>query len=149
MPSFYAEIDINAPRFEVWDALIHKEQWHHWNTFLFDVEPNRQFRPGKEVLLALRRVEGEAETEFQPKVILLQSNRCLRWILKVPGLRNEHVFELEAIGPNRTRYIHRVRITGTLSHFFVPFIRQDEKRGICRMSRQIKRYVERRYWRMH
>lgn len=145
MPSFYAEIDINAPRFEVWDALVHKEEWHRWNTFLFDVDPARQFRPGGRVLLALRRVEGEEETEFQPRITLMQPDRCLRWISKVPGLRSEHVFELEALGPNRTRYIHQERISGVLARFFLPFIRKDERHGLQRMSRQLKRYVERRY----
>ncbi|PSN17589.1 hypothetical protein C7271_16925 [filamentous cyanobacterium CCP5] len=145
MPSFYAEIDINTPRFEVWDALIHKEEWHHWNTFLYDGDPSRPFVQGTEVLLALRRLEGEEATEFQPKVTLMQPDSCLRWVSKVPGLRSEHVFELAVIGPNRTRYIHRERLSGLLSRLFFPFIRKDEKQGLRRMAYQLKRYAEWRY----
>jgi hypothetical protein len=147
MPSLYAEIDINAPRFEVWDALIHKDEWHRWNTFLYDLDPALPFRQGGEVLLSLRRVEGEEETEFQPLITMLKPDRCLRWISKAPGLRSEHVFELEDVGPNRTRYIHRERLSGVLARFFMPFIRKDERQGLRRMAYEIKRYVERRYHR--
>jgi len=94
MPNLYTETTINAPRFAVWDALIRKEEWHRWNTFLYDCDPNLPIRLGGELFLALRRVEGEDETEFQPRVILMQDNRCLRWIAKVPGFRSEHIFQL-------------------------------------------------------
>lgn len=145
MPSFYIEIDINAPRFEVWDALVHKEEWHRWNTFLYDVDPTLPLRQGQAVLLALRRLEGEANNEFHPTVTLIQPERCLRWIARVPGLKTEHVFELEDIGPNRTKYIHQERLSGFFSRVFLPFIRSDEKEGLRRMARQLKRYVEDRY----
>jgi len=39
MPSLYAEIDIEAPKSAVWQALIHKDYWVEWNTFLFDCDP--------------------------------------------------------------------------------------------------------------
>lgn len=145
MPSFYTEIDINAPRFEVWDALVHKEEWHRWNTFLYDVDSTLPLRQGQAVLLALRRLEDEPDSEFHPTVTLIQPERCLRWIAKVPGLKTEHVFELEDIGPNRTKYIHQERLSGFFSRVFLPFIRSDEKEGLRRMARQLKRYVEDRY----
>lgn len=147
MPSLYAEIDINAPRFEVWDALVHKEEWHRWNTFLYDIDPRRPFRQGQPVLLSLRRLEGEEENEFQPTITLIQPERCLRWIAKVPGLKTEHVFELEDLGPNRTKYIHQEKISGLFSRVFLPFVREEEKQGLRRMARQLKRYVEDRYYR--
>ncbi|MEO1068289.1 MAG: SRPBCC domain-containing protein [Cyanobacteria bacterium J06638_6] len=119
MPSLYSEVTINAPRFAVWDALVRKEEWHRWNTFLYDCDPNRPIRPGGELFLALRRVEGEDETEFQPRVLTVQKNCCLRWIAKGPGFKSEHVFELKDVGPNRTKYIHQERISGFLSQVFL------------------------------
>lgn len=142
MSSLYTEIDIEAPRTSVWDALIHKEEWRRWNTFLFDCDPRLPFAQGRDVFLALCRLEGEDETEFQPKVLLLHPEVCLQWKTKVPGLVSEHIFELEDIGPNRTRYIHRERFSGPLSALFLPFIRRDEKQGQKRMAWQLKRYVE-------
>jgi hypothetical protein len=145
MPSFYSEVTINAPRFAVWDALVRKEEWHRWNTFLYDCDPNLMIQPGGEIFLALRRREGDDETEFQPRVVVVQTNRCLRWVARGPGFKSDHTFELEDIGPNRTKYIHQERISGLLSPVFLPFIRRDEKEGIRRMARQIKRYVEHDY----
>jgi len=143
MPSLYTEIDIHAPRHHVWQALVCKEQWLYWNTFLYDLDNNLPLQQGQAVLLSLRRVAGETETEFQPVVTLVQPKVCLRWQSRVPGLRNEHVFELQDIGGGRTRYIHRDKFSGWLTRVFFPFIRHDEQRGIDRMARELKRYSER------
>lgn len=144
MPNLYAAIEINAPKAVVWDALIQKEQWFRWNTFLYDCDPERSFRQGGQVSLALRRLEGDEETEFRPRILLLQPTVCLRWISQIPGFKSEHMFELQEVGLNRTQYTHRERFSGVLSGIFVPFIRQDEKQGLKRMAYQLKRYIERR-----
>lgn len=142
MPSLYTEIDIRASRSRVWQALIRKEQWLYWNTFLYDLNSKLPFQQGRSVALSLRRVAGEPETQFQPIVTLVQPTVCLRWHSVVPGLRNEHVFELQDIGAGYTRYVHQDRFSGWLAGFFFPFIRQDEQRGIDRMARELKRYIE-------
>jgi hypothetical protein len=143
MPSLYAEIEINASAQLIWDVLIRKEDWRFWNTFLYDCDPNLPFYPGREVFLAMQRIEGDDETEFQPIVTMMHPQRCLKWIAKIPGLRSEHSFELQEISPGYTRYMHREVFSGVLSNVFLPFIRQDEKQGLKRMAYQLKRYVER------
>ncbi|MCG8364229.1 MAG: SRPBCC domain-containing protein [Pseudanabaenales cyanobacterium] len=143
MPSLYTEIEIEAPKEHVWEVLFRKEDWRQWNTFLFDCDPTKPFQRGREVSLSLRRLEGEEETEFQPTITLIRPSVCLRWVSKVPGLQNEYTFELQEIGPGRTKYIHRDNFSGLLSGVFLPFIRQDEKQGLKRMARQLKRYIER------
>lgn len=142
MASLYSAITIDAPRFAVWDALIRKEEWHRWNTFLYDCDPSRPIYQGREVALALCRLEGEAGTEFQPRILVVQPNHCLQWIFRGPGFSSEHVFELQDVGPNRTQYVHQERLSGWFSKLSMPFIRQDEKTGMRRMSYQLKRYVE-------
>jgi hypothetical protein len=52
------------------------------------------------------------------------------------------VFELQEIGVGRTKYVHKNHFSGILTRVFLPFIREDEKRGIQRMARELKRYVE-------
>ncbi|NJL85624.1 MAG: SRPBCC domain-containing protein [Leptolyngbyaceae cyanobacterium SM1_1_3] len=142
MPSLYIEIEIEASRAKVWQALIKKENWYWWNTFLFDCDPQKTFQLGQSVLLALQRTEGEEESEFQPTVVRLQPNLYLQWVSTAPGFKSEHIFELQDIGIDRTKYIHRERLSGLLSGLFLTFLRQDEKRGLQRMARQLKRYVE-------
>ena len=147
MPNLYTDIEINAPRALVWEALVRKEQWRYWNTFLYDGDPNLPFHQGQDVFLLIRRLEEDEATEIEPLVTLLQPGVCLRWLAQMPGFKSEQVFELQDLGPNRTKYMHRERFTGALSRFFLPFLRQDEKLGIRRMAHQLKRHVERQAYR--
>jgi len=142
MPSIYTSIEINAPKRRVWNVLFRKEAWMYWNTFLYDCDTKRPFKQGHEVWLSLRRVPGDEETEFQPLVTLIQPEVCLRWVSSIPGFTSEHIFELLEIGHDRTRYIHQENVSGILTRFILPFIRQDEQQGIRRMAKELKRYVE-------
>ncbi len=142
MPSVYTEIEINASRRKVWWVLVHKEKWVYWNTFLYDCNPEQKFVEGQEVSLSLRRVPGEEETEFQPRITLLQPHVCLKWVSAIPGFMSEQVFELQDIGHDRTKYIHQEHFSGPLTRLFLPFIRSDEQQGIRRMARELKQFVE-------
>lgn len=142
MPFLYTEIEINAPKSAVWQALIRKEHWLKWNTFLYDRNSALPFKQGQTVQLSLRRMQEESETEFEPRITLLQPNVCLRWFYQAPGFRSEHLFELQEVGRNRTKYLHQETVAGAVMLLFVPFLRQDEQKGIQRMARELKQYVE-------
>lgn len=142
MPTLYAEIDINAPQSVVWEALLRKDQWRYWNTFLYDCDPGVRIARGGEIFLAMQRLEGDEETEFQPLITMVRPPYMMRWISTIPGLRSEHIFELRENVPGRTHYIHRELFSGILSKVFLPFIRQDERQGLRRMAQQLKMYVE-------
>ncbi|HBB30686.1 MAG TPA: hypothetical protein DDZ80_08400 [Cyanobacteria bacterium UBA8803] len=142
MASLYTEIEINAPKQRVWQVLYQKDRWKYWNTFLFDCDSKLSFRQGQEVFLSLRRLPNDEETEFESVVTQVDPEVCLRWTSAIPGFRNEYVFELQEIGIRRTKYVHRSNFSGILTRVFVPFIRADEHRGMQRMARELKRYVE-------
>ncbi len=142
MPTLYAEIEINAPQSVVWDALIRKDQWRYWNTFLYDCDPGLPMQRGGEIFLSMQRLEGDEETEFQPVITMMRSPQLMRWVSTIPGLRSEHTFELRETVPGRTRYLHRETFSGILSKVFLPFIRQDERQGLRRMAQQLKMHVE-------
>jgi len=142
MPSLYTEIEINASRTTVWDVLVQKRKWLYWNTYLYDRSPNRPFRQGERVMLSLKRESQETETEIEPIITLLQPDVSLQWVYSAPGFRCQHRFDLQDVGPHRTRYSHRVSFSGTLSSFFLPFIRKEEQRGVRRMAQELKRYLE-------
>jgi hypothetical protein len=143
MPSLYTEIEISAPKSVVWQALIQKEAWSKWNTFLFDRTPEQPFKLGQTLLLSLRRLSGETETEFQARVTVVQPESCLQWVATAPGFKNEHVFELQEVGWQRTKYTHRENYSGLITHLVLPMMRQDEQQGLRRMARELKQYVER------
>ncbi|HEY9640032.1 MAG TPA: SRPBCC domain-containing protein [Coleofasciculaceae cyanobacterium] len=142
MPSLYTAIEINAPKSVVWQALVHKEDWLKWNTFLYDRDPTQPLAQGRTVQLSLRRSREEAETEFAPRITLLQPEICLRWNYSALGFHSEHVFELQEIGANRSKYIHQEHFSGLVTQLFLPFLRQDEQQGLRRMARELKQYVE-------
>ncbi len=142
MPSLYTETEINASKKQVWQALYHKERWLKWNSFLFDANSSLTFTEGQEIFLSLRRVPGEEKTEYQALVTLVQPGFCLSWVSSIIGFRTECIFELQEIGVGRTKYIHREIFSGWLTRLFFPFIRSDEHRGMERMARELKRYVE-------
>ncbi|MEL7332478.1 MAG: SRPBCC domain-containing protein [Cyanobacteria bacterium J06560_2] len=142
MPSLYTEIDINAPQGVVWDTLVRKDQWRFWNTFLYDCDPGLRLARGNEIFLAMQRLEGDEETEFQPVITMMRPPYMMRWVSTIPGLRSEHVFELRENMPGRTHYVHREVFSGILSKVFLPFIRQDERQGLRRMAQQLKMHVE-------
>jgi hypothetical protein len=143
MPSLYTAIEINAPKSIIWQALVHKEDWLKWNTFLYDRDPAKPLVQGRTVQLSLRRSREEAETEFEPRIILLQPEICLRWHYSALGFHSEHVFELQEVGENRSKYIHQEHFSGLVTQLFLPFLRQDEQQGLKRMARELKQYVER------
>ena len=142
MPTLYAEIDINAPQSLVWEALMRKDRWRYWNTFLYDCEPSIQIARGNELFLAMQRLEGDEETEIQPLITMLRPPSLMKWTASIPGLKTEHTFELQERMPGRTRYLHRETFSGILSKVFLPFIRQDERQGLRRMAHQLKMHVE-------
>lgn len=142
MPTLYAEIEISAPKSLIWQALVQKEDWLRWNTFLYDRSPSQPFVQGRRVELSLRRLREETETEFEPHITLLQPNVCLRWVYSAPGFRSEHLFELQEIGRNRTKYLHQEHFSGAIAPLFLAVLRQDEQHGLQRMSRELKQYVE-------
>ncbi|NJO80799.1 MAG: SRPBCC domain-containing protein [Cyanobacteria bacterium RM1_2_2] len=142
MPSLYAEIEINAPKSVIWQTLLQKDKWLNWNTFLYDRNPALPFEQGRIVQLSLRRLREEIETEFDPHITLLQPEVCLQWVSTAPGFRSEHIFELQQVGRNRTKYIHRESFSGVVTHFFLSFLRRDEQQGLRRMAWELKQYVE-------
>ena len=142
MPTLHAEIAMSAPRSLVWESLCRNDQWHLWNTFLFDKTSHQTLTRGHSLVLSLQRLPREPKTQFQAFVTTVEPDTCLRWVAIAPGYRSEHIFELYDLEGQRTRYSHKERISGILSPIFFPFVRKDEQRGIRRMAMELKEYVE-------
>ncbi|MEA5500482.1 SRPBCC domain-containing protein [Limnoraphis robusta Tam1] len=142
MSTIYTEIEINASKQRVWQALYQKEDWVEWNSFLSDRDSSLPFEVNQILRLSVWRSPADEDTEFQAIVKVVQPAVCLSWVCEIPGFRGEYWFELQEIGEGRTKYIHREEFSGWISRVFLPFIREDEKRGMDRMARELKGYVE-------
>ncbi|MEM9504427.1 MAG: SRPBCC domain-containing protein, partial [Cyanobacteria bacterium P01_E01_bin.43] len=95
MPTLRTEIEINAPRSLIWEALMRKDEWRRWNTFLFDGDPALAIHQGREIFLSIRRLEDDESTDFEPLITLVQPHVCLRWVARMPGFKSEHSFEMQ------------------------------------------------------
>jgi hypothetical protein len=143
MATLYNETVLNAPRQAVWEAIVYKDRWRFWNTFLYDCSPRVGFVPGREVLLAVRRVPGDEPIEFRAKVRQVMDGYGVQWRAAIPGFVSEVSIELQDVGGDRTKYLYQEKISGLAGRFALAFIREDQTRGIRRMSQELRQYVER------
>ena len=143
MPTLYTETIIYAPRQTVWEAIVYKDRWRFWNTFLYDCSPRLGFVPGKEVLLAVRRVSGDEPIEFRAKVRSVMDGYGVQWRAAVPGFSSEVSIEVQDVGDDRTKYLYQEKISGLAGRFALSFIREDQTRGMGRMAQELRQYVER------
>ncbi len=142
MPTLYTEILIEAPRQAVWEALIYKDRWRFWNTYLYDCSPRSGFVPGKEILLAVRRVPGDEPIEFRAKVRTVMDGYGVQWKAAIPGFASDVSMELQEVGQGRTKYLHQEKISGAIGRFALSFIKDDQMRGMRRMAQELKLYSE-------
>ncbi len=142
MPTLYTEILIEAPRQAVWEALVYKDRWRFWNTFLYDCSPRLGFVPGKEILLAVRRVPGDEPIEFRAKVRTVMDGYGVQWKAAIPGFASEVSMELQEVGQGRTKYLHQEKVSGAIGRFALSFIKDDQMRGMRRMAQELKLYSE-------
>jgi uncharacterized protein YndB with AHSA1/START domain len=142
MPTLYTEILIEAPRQAVWEALVYKDRWRFWNTFLYDCSPRAGFVPGKEILLAVRRVPGDEPIEFRAKVRQVMDGYGVQWKASIPGFSSDVSIELQEVGQGRTKYLHQEKVSGAIGRFALSFIRDDQMRGMRRMAQELKLYSE-------
>ncbi len=142
MPTLYTEILIEAPRQAVWEALVYKDRWRFWNTFLYDCSPRLGFVPGKEILLAVRRVPGDEPIEFRAKVRTVMDGYGVQWKAAIPGFASDVSMELQEVGQGRTKYLHQEKVSGAIGRFALSFIKDDQMRGMRRMAQELKLYSE-------
>ena len=143
MPTIYTETIIYSPRQAVWEAIVYKDRWRFWNTFLYDCSPRVGFIPGRDVLLAVRRVPGDEPIEFRAKVQQVVEGYGIQWRAAIPGFVSEVSIELQDVGFDRTKYLYQEKISGIAGRFALSFIRDDQKRGMERMAQELRHYVDR------
>ena len=135
------ETTIDAPVERVWQVLTDFEAFPQWNPFIRHIRGAPVEGSRLEVFLGASGTRG---MKFRPKVLTVVPNRELRWLgrLGLPGLFDgEHIFELEAIGPGRTKFVQRERFRG----IFLPFLRRsldrDARRGFEEMNQALRERV--------
>src|SRR5437870_334548 len=96
------------------------------------------------ISLGLEKVEYEPE-QFPGLVYRIDvPNRELRWLgrLGLPRLFDgEHIFQIEPLGPTRTRFIQRERFRGLLVPLMARSLNRDARRGFEEMNHALQARV--------
>ena len=141
MKELRTEIEIDAPAERVWTALLDFPSFPEWNPFIRRIEGTPAIGSRLEVSLG---ASGTKPMTFRPTVLNVVRNRELRWLGRVGLPRifdGEHIFELTAIGPNRTRFVQAERFRGLLVPFLAKSLDRDARRGFEEMNRALKARV--------
>ena len=135
------EIEIDAPPERVWAVLIDFEKFPDWNPFIRSIRGNVQVGSRLDVLLG---ASGTRAMRFRPTVKAVVPNRELRWLgrLGLPRLFDgEHIFQIEPLGPIRSRFVQRERFRGLFVPLLARSLNRDARRGFEEMNRALRERV--------
>jgi hypothetical protein len=142
MKQLYTEIEMDAPIERVWHLLTDFEHMPSWNPFIPEIQGVAQ--EGAELKVHLRPPGGRGMT-FRPTVLKAEPNRQLRWLgkLLVTGLFDgEHIFELEPLSDQRTRFVQREKFRGLLVPLLAGSLEKGTKDGFVAMNQALKAVAE-------
>ncbi len=142
MKSLKTAIEINAPAAKVWQVLMDFAAYAEWNPFIRSIKGKAKV--GHQLTNTLH-LEGQKPQVFKPTILVVEEGKAFQWLghLFVKGLFDgHHYFELEAIGPNKTRLVHGENFSGLLAGPLLKMIGEATLKGFEKMNTALKARVE-------
>jgi hypothetical protein len=142
MKELRSEIEIQASADRVWKLLTDFSSFPQWNPFIRLASGNANL--GEKLKVTIQPSGASAMT-FRPTVLKAEPQRELRWLghLLIPRLFDgEHIFKIEALGPDRVRFTQREIFTGLLVPLFARSLDTDTQRGFEEMNQALKEKAE-------
>jgi hypothetical protein len=135
-----AWIDIEASPDRIWEVLVDFSNWGSWNSFIPSVEGI--LKKGERLKIKVCP-PGLKPMTFEPKVFSLMQNKEIVWGGSFLWIvyRGEHLFLLEPLDDNRTRFRQIERFHGPMVLFMGSMIKKTEK-GYHQMNNLLKKRVE-------
>ncbi len=133
-------IDIEASPDRIWEVLVDFPKWSIWNSFIPLVEGKLE---KGETLKIQVCPPGLKPMTFEPEIFSLIQNKEIVWggsFLRIV-YRGEHLFLLEPLSDNRTRFRQIERFHGPMVLFMDSMIKKTEK-GYHQMNDLLKKRVE-------
>ncbi len=130
-------IEIDRPAAEVWAALVDRDGYPHWNTFIRSWTGD--LAVGARQVVRIEPTETSGQT-FRPSIIELQPGRLLVWLgrVAIPGLLDgRHRFEVEPIDEHRSRFVHSEVLSGVLVPLFRRMLTVDTPAAFSRMNAEL------------
>lgn len=142
MKELKTEIEINGSTEKVWEVLTDFSSFPKWNPFIKKIEG--ELNIGAKLKVFMEPPGGKGMT-FKPVVKILEPKTEFRWLgnLLIPGIFDgEHIFQLEQIDNNKTKFIHRENFSGLLVPLFWKSLTSNTRRGFEEMNKALKEKVE-------
>lgn len=137
-----SEIEIQASTERVWQLLTDLTSFPQWNPFIRRAQGEIKERARLEVYI---QPSGAGGMTFKPTILKVEPNRELRWLgrLIMPGLFDgEHIFTIEPLGNNRTRFTQREIFNGLFVPLLAHSLKTDTLRGFEEMNQALKARAE-------
>jgi hypothetical protein len=141
MKELKTEIEINGTIDQVWDVLTDFSSFPEWNPFIKKIEGELKISAQLKVLI--EPPGGKAMT-FKAIVKILKPKSEFWWLgsLLIPGIFDgEHIFQLEQINDNKTKFIHRENFSGLLVPLFWKSLNRNTRQGFEEMNKALKEKV--------
>ncbi len=135
-----AWIDIEASPDRIWEVLVDFPSWRIWNSFIPIVEG--KLEKGQTLKIQVNS-PGLKPMTFEPKIFSLIQNKEIVWGGSFLWIvyRGEHIFLLEPLSNNLTRFRQIERFHGPMVLFMGSMIKKTEK-GYQQMNNLLKKRVE-------
>ncbi len=144
MKELYTRIEINSSAAIVWGVLTDLKNYPAWNPFIPAAEGD--LTPGATLRIKIKPPGREAQP-YRVKILEIAPQKEFRWLghFHVPGLIDgEHLFELNAIGPNKTELVQREYFRGLLVPLtWSSFLNTHLREGFEALNRSLKTVAER------
>ena len=142
MKELRTAIEISASAEEIWKVLTDFETFPAWNPFIQSIAG--QAITGNRLNVRIVPPGGQAMT-FRPTVTQVKVNRELRWLghLGLPGIFDgEHIFELEPLSEQRTKFVQRECFKGILLPLLWKTLNSKTRKGFEQMNQRLKQRTE-------
>ena len=135
----HSYIEINASQEKIWDILLDFKSYADWNPFIKSVSGDAAVGSRLSVTMV---APGMKPQVFKPVVTEVWDKKQFRWLgkLGIPGLFDgEHMFILEELDPNRTRFHQNEVFRGLL----VPMTKETQQKALAGFKKMNKALKER------
>jgi hypothetical protein len=126
-------------------VLTNFKEYSNWNPFIISIEGHCVLDSKLSITI---KPEGGKGMVFKPKIIKYESAEEFRWLGRflVPNIFDgEHIFELHALGPNRTQLIQRETFCGILVPLVFKKIGPSTQLGFEAMNLALKEHCEKQH----
>ncbi len=135
-------IEIDAPAKDVWDVLLDFDQYGEWNPFLTNIDGNA--KEGEEIKVTVA-LPFRQSMDFNLKVETVVNGKEMIWLgqtLEPRVLDGEHIFRVESIGRNRSRFTQEEKFSGILLYLTWPWLKGSVLANFNTMNNALKDTVE-------